>query len=109
MLFIADTENVVLELVSEMEIWYCCISNNWVCFSCYSGIAGLQWKKHNGKKIAVTLNELDPDVCSTIKENCKQNVFSCGSLEDSEKDAQFVEVTNMDANVILHQRQYHFM
>ena len=51
-----------------------------------------------------------------IKENCEVNEMKYTALSDIEGESQesledphTVEVVNGDAQVILHQRQYHFM
>lgn len=76
-----------------------------------AGIGGLQWKKHHGEKVAVVLNELDAAACEEVRHNCARNGFTVSHDEshDGSHDSTSIEVTNLDANVLMHQRQFDFM
>ena len=74
-----------------------------------SGILGLQWLKHGSKNLRVTLNDMDPVCVENIKLNCRKNGFKVYGEDSAEHDGSTAEVTCSDANVILHQRQFHFV
>ena len=87
----------------------------------FLGITGLQWKQHLGSKVDVTINELNTSVCQQIKNNCVNNKFTTSEYKPIRSDSltlnhdeesnkpQEIELANCDANVILHQTQFHFV
>lgn len=103
-------------------------------FPFLAGITGLQWAKHLRGAVRVVINDIS-DVCvKMIKENCKLNDIRVeggprtprgpdGANCDASKGAPptatttstigsgcaTVEVTKMDANVIMHLRGFDYM
>lgn len=72
------------------------------------GVAGLQWKRHFGSSVSVTLNDNSAENCAEITNHVKLNGMV--TVDDvSGSSEQEVQVSCQDANVILHQRQFHFM
>ena len=72
------------------------------------GVAGLQWKHHFGSSVSVTLNDNSAENCAEIMNHVKLNGMA--TVDDvSGSSEQEVQVSCQDANVILHQRQFHFM
>lgn len=79
-----------------------------------TGIMGLQWAKHLGNSVKVTINDYNESSVIIIKENCQLNnmrvVMNSEEEEDcDEKNLPAIEVTNMDANVIMHLRAFDFI
>lgn len=72
------------------------------------GIAGLQWKHHFGSSVAVTLNDNSVESCREIINHAQVNGMVTTDDVSSSSDNE-VQVLCQDANVILHQRQFHFM
>ncbi|XP_073464481.1 TRMT1-like protein isoform X2 [Aquarana catesbeiana] len=92
------------------------------CLDAFSatGIMGLQWAKHLGNSVKVTLNDISDSSTAMIRENCQLNQMKVlmKSEEKSEavvidKDVEefvnTVEVTQMDANVLMHTRSFDFI
>ncbi|KAM8816401.1 TRMT1-like protein isoform 4-T4 [Rhynchonycteris naso] len=84
-----------------------------------TGIMGLQWAKHLGNAVKVTINDLNENSVTLIQENChlnklkvvvdsKEEEESEDILEGEEKLGN-VEVTKMDANVLMHLRSFDFI
>ena len=72
------------------------------------GVAGLQWKHHFGSSVSVTLNDNSSENCAEIMNHVKMNGMV--TVDDVSASSEHdVQVTCQDANVILHQRQFHFM
>ncbi|NXA10351.1 TRM1L protein, partial [Sapayoa aenigma] len=84
-----------------------------------TGIMGLQWAKHLRSSVKVTINDCNENSVTVIKENChlnkmkvKLNVKEEGNDEtggDGEDNTGTIEVTKMDANVIMHLRSFDFI
>ena len=72
------------------------------------GISGLQWKHHFGSSISVTLNDNSADNHAEILNHIQLNGMVAVDSDLSTSDRE-VQVMCQDANVILHQRQFHFM
>lgn len=79
-----------------------------MCLFFLLGIAGLQWKHRFGSSISVTLNDNSAENCSEITNHAKINGMITADDVSSSSNRE-VQVTCHDANVILHQRQFHFM
>ncbi|XP_077315638.1 tRNA (guanine(27)-N(2))-dimethyltransferase isoform X3 [Lithobates pipiens] len=90
------------------------------CLDAFSatGIMGLQWAKHLGNSVKVTLNDISDSSTAMIRENCQLNHMKVKSEEKSEsvvvdKDVEefvnTVDVTQMDANVLMHTRSFDFI
>ncbi|KAM5135018.1 TRMT1-like protein isoform 2-T2 [Mantella aurantiaca] len=92
------------------------------CLDAFSatGIMGLQWAKHLGNSVKVTLNDINDSSIAMIQENCHLNQMKVltKSEENSEaviinKDVEefvnTVEVTQMDANILMHTRSFDFI
>ncbi|XP_040187155.1 TRMT1-like protein isoform X2 [Rana temporaria] len=89
------------------------------CLDAFSatGIMGLQWAKHLGNSVKVTLNDISDSSTAIIRENCQLNKMKVlmKSEEKSEvvvieeKFVNTVEVTQMDANVLMHTRSFDFI
>ena len=89
--------------------------------SIFLGIGGLQWKHHLGNKVDVTINELNSATCQQIKKHCVSNNFTTSDYKPIRSEGpnlnpnsfsdtpRVIEMANYDANVILHQTQYHFV
>ncbi|XP_066117437.1 TRMT1-like protein isoform X1 [Saccopteryx bilineata] len=84
-----------------------------------TGIMGLQWAKHLGNAVKVTINDLNENSVTLIQENChlnklkvvvdsKEEEESEDILEGEEKLGN-IEVTKMDANVLMHLRSFDFI
>lgn len=84
-----------------------------------TGIMGLQWAKHLGKAVKVTITDISETCVKMIKENCQLNNIRVegGSRSSRGPDAASadvepiatVEVAKMDANVIMHLRPFDYM
>ncbi|KAJ6657404.1 hypothetical protein lerEdw1_002571 [Lerista edwardsae] len=79
-----------------------------------TGIMGLQWAKHLGNSVKVTINDYNETSVMMIQENCHLNkirvVMNSKEEEDcDEENLPAIEVTNMDANVIMHLRAFDFI
>ncbi|MEE6461485.1 hypothetical protein FKM82_001300 [Ascaphus truei] len=86
-----------------------------------TGIMGLQWAKHLGNSVRVTINDINENSVAMIRENChlnKMKVLTQRVEEDeeepeaAEEGAEYlgaIEVTQLDANVLMHLRPFDFM
>uniref|UniRef100_A0A8D1N0X1 tRNA (guanine(27)-N(2))-dimethyltransferase n=2 Tax=Sus scrofa TaxID=9823 RepID=A0A8D1N0X1_PIG len=85
-----------------------------------TGIMGLQWAKHLGNAVKVTINDLNENSVTLIQENChlnklkvvvdsKEKEESDDILEEGEENLGNVKVTKMDANVLMHLRSFDFI
>ncbi|XP_031513494.1 TRMT1-like protein isoform X2 [Papio anubis] len=85
-----------------------------------TGIMGLQWAKHLGNAVKVTINDLNENSVTLIQENChlnklkvvvdsKEKEKSDDILEEGEKNIGNIKVTKMDANVLMHLRSFDFI
>ncbi|XP_059002266.1 TRMT1-like protein isoform X1 [Mustela lutreola] len=84
-----------------------------------TGIMGLQWAKHLGSAVKVTINDLNENSVTLIQENCHLNKLKVvvDSKEKEESDAILegeenlgnIKVTKMDANVLMHLRSFDFI
>ncbi|XP_036058135.1 TRMT1-like protein isoform X2 [Onychomys torridus] len=83
-----------------------------------TGIMGLQWAKHLGNAVKVTINDLNENSVSLIQKNCHLNKLKVvvDSEEKEEGDALEedgtlgdIQVTRMDANVLMHLRSFDFI
>ena len=79
-----------------------------LCLFSLLGISGLQWKHHFGSSVSVTLNDSSADSHAEILHHVQVNGMVAVDNDISLSDRE-VQVTCQDANVILHQRQFHFM
>lgn len=80
---------------------------------------GLQWAKHLGNSVKVTINDYNENSVTMIRENCHLNKMKvvmnfeeddCDeAMEEGEENLPTIEVTKMDANVIMHLRAFDFM
>lgn len=81
---------------------------------------GLQWAKHLGNAVKVTINDLNENSVTLIQENChlnqlkvvvdsKEKEESDDILEEGEEKLGNIKVTKMDANVLMHLRSFDFM
>lgn len=81
---------------------------------------GLQWAKHLGNAVKVTINDLNENSVTLIQENCHLNKLKVvvdskgkeegdGILEGGEEKRGNIKVTRMDANVLMHLRSFDFM
>lgn len=80
---------------------------------------GLQWAKHLGNSVKVTINDYNENSVTMIRENCHLNKMKvvmnfeeddCDeAIEEGEENLPTIEVTKMDANVIMHLRAFDFM
>ncbi|KAM4642755.1 TRMT1-like protein isoform 2-T2 [Discoglossus pictus] len=82
------------------------------------GIMGLQWAKHLGNSVKVTINDFNDSSVAMIRENCllnKMKVLSKKEEEDEEETEEgedhvgTIEVTQFDANVLMHLRPFDFI
>ncbi|XP_009876911.1 PREDICTED: TRMT1-like protein, partial [Apaloderma vittatum] len=82
-----------------------------------TGIMGLQWAKHLRSSVRVTINDCNENSVAMIRENCLLNQMKV-KLDTKEEDNGeamgdaediTVEVTKMDANVIMHLRSFDFI
>ncbi|XP_023564248.1 TRMT1-like protein [Octodon degus] len=85
-----------------------------------TGIMGLQWAKHLGNAVKVTINDLNENSVTLIQENChlnklkvvvdnKEKKESDDNLEEGEENLGNIKVTKMDANVLMHLRSFDFI
>ncbi|NXE38139.1 TRM1L protein, partial [Ptilorrhoa leucosticta] len=84
-----------------------------------TGIMGLQWAKHLRSSVKVTINDCNENSVTMIKENCHLNKMkvklnireedSDETVGDGEENSDTIEVTKMDANVIMHLRSFDFI
>lgn len=83
-----------------------------------TGIMGLQWAKHLGDAVKVTINDLNENSVTLIQKNCHLNKLKVvvDSEEKEEGDALEeddtlgdIQVTRMDANVLMHLRSFDFI
>uniref|UniRef100_A0A8C6Y263 tRNA (guanine(27)-N(2))-dimethyltransferase n=1 Tax=Naja naja TaxID=35670 RepID=A0A8C6Y263_NAJNA len=84
-----------------------------------TGIMGLQWAKHLGNSVKVTINDYNENSVTMIRENCHLNKMKvvmnfeeddCDEvMEEREENWPTIEVTKMDANVIMHLRAFDFI
>lgn len=85
-----------------------------------TGIMGLQWAKHLGNAVKVTINDLNENSVTLIQENCHLNKLKVvvdskekeerdDILEEGEKNLGNIKVTKMDANVLMHLRSFDFI
>ncbi|XP_074078335.1 TRMT1-like protein isoform X3 [Macrotis lagotis] len=85
-----------------------------------TGIMGLQWAKHLGNAVKVTINDFNENSVTMIQENCHLNKMKvmldskeedeCDEvLEEGEENVGAIEVTKMDANVLMHLRSFDFI
>ncbi|XP_068118483.1 TRMT1-like protein [Hyperolius riggenbachi] len=90
------------------------------CLDAFSatGIMGLQWAKHLGNSVKVTLNDISDSATAIIRDNCHLNQMKVvmrgeeKELPENQNVEDFVatvEVTQMDANVLMHTRCYDFI
>lgn len=81
---------------------------------------GLQWAKHLGNSVKVTINDYNENSVTMIHENCHLNKMKvvasnkeeedCDeTVEEGEENFPTLEVTQMDANVIMYLRAFDFM
>lgn len=89
-----------------------------VCCRLPVGIMGLQWAKHLRGAVKVTINDISEVCVKMIKENCELNDIRVDGASrgpwgpDGEVKGVAiagVEVTKMDANVIMHLRPFDYM
>ncbi|KAG8517260.1 TRMT1-like protein, partial [Galemys pyrenaicus] len=84
-----------------------------------TGIMGLQWAKHLGNAVKVTINDLNENSVTLIQENCHLNKLKV-VLDNKEKEESDdildeaehfgnIKVTKMDANVLMHLRSFDFI
>ncbi|NWW73833.1 TRM1L protein, partial [Climacteris rufus] len=84
-----------------------------------TGIMGLQWAKHLRSSVKVTINDCNENSVTMIKENCHLNKMKVKlnikeedndkTTGDGEENTDTIEVTKMDANVIMHLRSFDFI
>uniref|UniRef100_A0A8C9BF04 tRNA (guanine(26)-N(2))-dimethyltransferase n=1 Tax=Phocoena sinus TaxID=42100 RepID=A0A8C9BF04_PHOSS len=85
-----------------------------------TGIMGLQWAKHLGNAVKVTINDLNENSVTLIQENChlnklkvvvdsKEKEESDDIPEEGEENFGNIKVTKMDANVLMHLRSFDFI
>ncbi|XP_029474597.1 TRMT1-like protein [Rhinatrema bivittatum] len=86
-----------------------------------TGIMGLQWAKHLGRLVKVTINDVSEKSFNMIQENCLLNKMKVikqkeedeeegdDVTEEGEEFINAVEVTNLDANVLMHSRAFDFI
>ncbi|XP_025893726.1 TRMT1-like protein [Nothoprocta perdicaria] len=84
-----------------------------------TGIMGLQWAKHLRSSVKVTINDCNENSVTMIRENChlnKMKVIPKTKEDDTdeavgggEENIGTIEVTKMDANVIMHLRSFDFI
>uniref|UniRef100_A0A8B9FSG5 tRNA (guanine(26)-N(2))-dimethyltransferase n=1 Tax=Amazona collaria TaxID=241587 RepID=A0A8B9FSG5_9PSIT len=84
-----------------------------------TGIMGLQWAKHLGSSVKVTINDCNENSVTMIQENCHLNKMKVKlnikeedhdeAVGDEEGNTDTIEVTKMDANVIMHLRSFDFI
>ncbi|KAG9282666.1 TRMT1-like protein [Astyanax mexicanus] len=83
-----------------------------------TGIMGLQWAKHLRNAVKVTINDINEACVKMIKENCHLNHIRADGgrtprqpegAGDSDTPIATVEVSKMDANVIMHLRAFDYI
>ncbi|NXQ60690.1 TRM1L protein, partial [Anthoscopus minutus] len=83
-----------------------------------TGIMGLQWAKHLRNSVKVTINDCNENSVTMIKENCHLNKMKVKlnireeddeTVGNGEESSDTVEVTKMDANVVMHLRSFDFI
>ncbi|XP_074858346.1 tRNA (guanine(27)-N(2))-dimethyltransferase isoform X2 [Carettochelys insculpta] len=85
-----------------------------------TGIMGLQWAKHLGSSVKVTINDFNENSVTMIQENCHLNKMKvvmntkeedeCDeTMDEGEENVGIIEVTKTDANVIMHLRSFDFI
>ncbi|KAM6263815.1 TRMT1-like protein isoform 2-T2 [Spheniscus humboldti] len=84
-----------------------------------TGIMGLQWAKHLRSSVKVTINDCNENSVTMIHENCHLNKMKVKlntkeddndeAMRDGEENTDTIEVTKMDANVIMHLRSFDFI
>ncbi|NXM92236.1 TRM1L protein, partial [Oenanthe oenanthe] len=84
-----------------------------------TGIMGLQWAKHLRSSVKVTINDCNENSVAMIKENCHLNKMKVKlnikeedddeTVGNGEENSDTIEVTKMDANVIMHLRSFDFI
>ncbi|KAK6484173.1 TRMT1-like protein isoform X1 [Huso huso] len=81
-----------------------------------TGIMGLQWAQHLCSTVKVTINDINETSVKMIRENCHLNHMRVqGENDDSEGEEldeeplSTIEVTKMDANVLMHLRAFDFI
>ncbi|KAK6484721.1 TRMT1-like protein [Huso huso] len=81
-----------------------------------TGIMGLQWAQHLCSAVKVTINDINETSVKMIRENCHLNHMRVqGENDDSEGEEldeeplSTIEVTKMDANVLMHLRAFDFI
>ncbi|NXR14198.1 TRM1L protein, partial [Semnornis frantzii] len=84
-----------------------------------TGIMGLQWAKHLRSSVRVTINDCNENSVAMIQENCHLNKMKVKlntkeddndeAMGDGEDSTDTIEVTKMDANVIMHLRSFDFI
>ncbi|CAD5113674.1 DgyrCDS2835 [Dimorphilus gyrociliatus] len=79
------------------------------CLDAFSatGISGMLWNKYVDN-VEVTMNDIKEDSISSIKTNC---ILNNVQFVENEKtiDDNAVIITQQDANVLMHSKQYHFV
>lgn len=92
------------------------LNSTWCLF--LVGIMGLQWAKHLRNAVKVTINDINEACVKMIKENCHLNHIrveggrtprQLEGTADPDTPIASVEVTKMDANVIMHLRAFDYM
>jgi len=74
----------------------------------FVGVTGMQWKRHLGRAVDVTINDCGANCFAEIVENIQLNDMTVTDSTECSTD-NGIHVSSVDANVILHQRQFHFM
>ncbi|OWK57266.1 tRNA (guanine(27)-N(2))-dimethyltransferase isoform X2 [Lonchura striata] len=84
-----------------------------------TGIMGLQWAKHLRSSVKVTINDCNENSVTIIKENCHLNKMKVKlsireedngeTVGNGEENSDTIEVTKMDANVVMHLRSFDFI
>ncbi|NXO92016.1 TRM1L protein, partial [Certhia brachydactyla] len=84
-----------------------------------TGIMGLQWAKHLRSSVKVTINDCNENSVTMIKENCHLNKMKVKlnireedndeTVGNGEENGDTIEVTKMDANVVMHLRSFDFI
>uniref|UniRef100_A0A803V0W6 tRNA (guanine(27)-N(2))-dimethyltransferase n=1 Tax=Ficedula albicollis TaxID=59894 RepID=A0A803V0W6_FICAL len=84
-----------------------------------TGIMGLQWAKHLRSSVKVTINDCNENSVAMIKENCHLNKMKVKlnikeedddeTVGNGEENSDTIEVTKMDANVVMHLRSFDFI
>jgi hypothetical protein len=80
------------------------------------GITGLLWNRHFGHSTQITINDNSSEAIECIQQNSDLNgiAWRKGASNNDSSDlngtsSEGVEITHSDANVLMHQRQFHFM